>query len=339
MKKKNRSKNPLYSLQQSDIWKSKGIKKIFYSNLRRIFLIAQRLGVHIIPNHYYYPVPDTRFLTKKVFSYQTEHIGIDLNEEAQLELLSIFQSKYKEEYDRFPRYPTNIPYQYYTTNGNFKSVDGEILYCIIRHFKPQKIIEIGSGYSTFCSAEAILKNQEENKNYKCELISIEPYPNRTLQDGFPGLSELIPKKLQEVPLNIFKTLTENDILFIDSSHIVNIGNDVQYEFLEILPRLNKGVFVHIHDIFLPAEYPSEWALNLFRFYNEQYLLQSFLTFNDNFKVFWAGKFMHLKHQDKLEKAFDSLKKDKLYLNNLKLSPYKDRWPIEWPASFWINKIK
>ncbi|MFX1385146.1 MAG: class I SAM-dependent methyltransferase [Promethearchaeota archaeon] len=341
MKKKNKSKNPLYSLQQSDIWKSRGIKRIFYNNLKRFFLIGQRLGIHIVPNHYYYPVPDTRYLTKNIFTHQTEHIGIDFKEKEQLQLLKIFETNFKDEYEKFPRNKTKIAFQYYTTNGNFRSVDGEVLYSIIRWFKPAKIIEIGSGYSTYCSAQGILRNQKENENYKCELISIEPYPNITLQKGFPGLSKLIPKKLQELPIKIFKTLNENDILFIDSSHILNMGNDVQYEFLEILPRLNEGVFVHIHDIFLPAEYPPEWTLNLFRFYNEQYLLQSFLTFNENFEVIWGSKFMHLKYPERLMKAFESLKKDKNYLDQAGFGshPISSRWPIDWPTSFWIKRIK
>lgn len=341
MKKGKYSKNPLYSLQQSDVWKTRGIKRLFYNNLKWIFFIGQKFGIHIIPNHYYYPVPDTRFLTINMFNHQTEHIGINFNEKEQLELLEIFESKYQIEYDNFPRVKTENPFQYYTTNGNFKSVDGEILYCIIRYFKPKRIIEIGSGYSTFCSAQAILKNKEEDGNYKCELISIEPYPNKILQKGFPGLSKLIPTKLQEISIEIFSTLNENDILFIDSSHIVNIGNDVQYEFLEILPRLKKGVFIHIHDIFLPAEYPPEWLLNLFRFYNEQYLLQSFLTFNEKFKVIWAGRFMHLKHLDRLEKAFESFKKDRMVLNDKKFKLYKksNRWPIDWPSSFWIKRVE
>ena len=108
-----------------------------------------------------------------------------------------------------------------------------------------------------------------------------------------------------------------------------------------MPRLNKGVFVHIHDIFLPVEYPPEWVLNLFRFYNEQYLLQTFLTLNDKFKVIWASKFMHLKHSDRLEKVFESFRKDKMEFDKTGFDSYgrSNRWPIEWPTSFWIKRIK
>ena len=341
MRKKRKNSNPIYNLQGSTLWKKKIIKNLFYNNLKKIFLLGQRLGIHIIPNHFYYPVPDTRTLREKVFFYQTKHIGIEFSDKDQLELLNLFSLHYNQEFNSFPRFKTNIPYQYYTTNGNFRSVDGEILYCMIRHFKPKKIIEIGSGYSTYCSAHAILKNKEIYEDYDCELIAIEPYPNETLRKGFPGLTKLIPMKLQDVPLEFFTKLTENDILFIDSSHILNIGSDVQYEFLEILPRLNPGVIVQIHDIFFPMEYPPEWVLNLFRFYNEQYLLQAFLTFNKDFKIIWGSKYMQLNYFDKLIEAFKSFKLDKVELKrsgfNSKNNDY--RWPIEWPTSFWIKRVK
>jgi hypothetical protein len=100
-------------------------------------------------------------------------------------------------------------------------------------------------------------------------------------------------------------LRANDILFIDSSHVLKIGSDVHYLFLHILPRLNPGVIVHIHDIFLPAEYPKDWVMDHLRFYNEQYLLQAFLTYNSAFEILWAGAYMHLKHPDQLRDAIKS----------------------------------
>ena len=341
MKMKSKNISPMYNLQDSKFWDLRRFRRIFYKNFKRIFLISQKLGFHIIPNHFYYPVPDTRSLTNNIFTRQSKLIGLEMNEKEQLNLLSIFESNFKNEFNKFPRTKTKIPYHYYTTNGNFRSVDGEILYCMIRYFKPKKIIEIGSGFSTFSSAQAILKNQEVYDNYNCELIAIEPYPNKILKKGFPGLSHLIPNYLQNVPIELFTKLRENDILFIDSSHILNIANDVFYEFIEILPRLDKGVIVHIHDIFLPLEYPSEWVLNLLRFFNEQYLLQSFLAFNDSFKVLWAAKYMQLEYSDKLENIFYSFKKDKAEMNKIQFNSsekYK-KWPITWPTSFWIKRIK
>ncbi len=289
---------------------------------KKLFNVCEKLGFHITPNHYYQPVPDTRALKDVLWQKQSELVGININEEEQIKLLSIFTAKFKDEYESFPINKTSIPYQYYVNNGMFGSVDGYILYCFIRYFKPRKILEIGSGYSTYLSAQAILKNKKEEKDYDCELVAIEPYPNDILKAGFPGLSKLITMKVQYVSLSEFEELNDNDILFIDSSHVLKIGSDVQYEYLEILPRLNKGVIVHIHDIFLPSEYPKHWVLEDYRFWNEQYLLQAFLAFNESFKVLWAGNYMHLRHSDKLEKSFSSYKKDE-----------------GGSQSFWIQRIK
>ena len=300
------------------------IKEIYTSLLRQIikrtFLFWEKLGIHITLNHFYEPIPDTRTLKNHLWIKRSKLIGINFNEKKQLELLSYFLSNYGDEYDILPKYKVEIPCKYYINNPFFGSVDGEILYCMIRYFKPKKIYEIGSGFSTYLSAQALLENKNLDSKYKCDLIVINPYPNKIIKTGFPGLTKLILKKVQDIPLSEFNKLTENDILFIDSSHVLKIGSDVQYEYLEILPRLNKGVIIHIHDIFLPAEYPKNWVLEKHRFWTEQYLLQAFLTFNNNYEILWAGSFMHMKYHDKLEKAFLSYKKDKI-----------------WPGSFWIRK--
>ena len=285
------------------------------------FTIWQKRGYHVTPNHFYYPIPDTRTLKDNLWSKLSELVGIKLNENNQLELLSVFNSGFKEEYEKFPREKTEIPYQYYENNVMFRSVDAEILFCFVRHLKPGKIFEIGSGYTTCLTAEAVRKNKELY-GQECELIAFEPFPNDVLKTGFPGLSALVSKPVQDINLSKFNELKENDILFIDSSHVLKIGSDVQYIYLEILPRLGKGVAVHFHDIFLPAEYPKEWVMNQSRFWTEQYLLQALLAFNDSFDVLWAGSYMHLKHPDKLESAFSSYNRTE-----------------EWPSSFWIRKIK
>jgi hypothetical protein len=293
---------------------------------RRIFYLSEKLGLHITPNLYSFPIPDTRELKDSLWSNCSELIGIDMSEERQLELLSLFL-KFKNEYDSFPKDKPLKPFQYYLHNNYFGSVDGEVLYCMIRHFKPRKVFEIGSGYSTYLSAQAILKNKQEDGNYDCELAAIDPFPNNTLRNGFPGLSTLIPQKVEEIPISEFNKLKENDILFIDSSHVLKIGGDVWYEYLEILPRLNKGVSIHIHDIFLPLEYQKQWIFDEYRYWNEQYLLQAFLAFNDSFEIEWAGSYMHLYHPHKLQEAFGSYSAK--YSTNAHAMP---------PGSFWIRRI-
>ena len=287
----------------------------------RYFELWEKNGFHITPNHFSSPVPDLQALPDQLWAQPSELPGVDMNEGGQLGLLSQFSSGFKDEYESFPRQKTSLPHQYYVHNVWFDTVDGEILYCMIRHFKPALIMEIGSGNSTYLSAQAILKNREESGR-QCALIACEPYPNEVLKAGFPGLTKLLPTPVENLPLSEFEKLQEGDILFIDSSHILKIGGDVYYEFLEILPRLNKGVIVHIHDIFFPSEYPRDWVFTDHSFCTEQYLLQAFLAFNDRFEVLWGGNYMHLNHPDKLEQAFSSYTRDG-----------------KSPRSFWIRRIK
>src|SRR5262249_44163017 len=114
------------------------------------------------------------------------------------------------------------------------------------------------------------------------------------------------KKIQEIDLEFFSQLGSGDVLFIDSSHTVKIGSDVNYLFLEVLPRLRPGVIVHVHDIFMPFEYRRDWVLDEFRFWTEQYILQAFLTFNSEFDVLLANSYLNHYHQQELKAAFPSL---------------------------------
>ncbi len=293
--------------------------KWLYHFLKRSFSFWQKLGFHVTPNHFYEPIPDTRTLRDELWLEESALVGIDMNETGQITLLGEFAAKLKDEYEALLRERTSIPHQYYINNGMFGAVDGEVLYCMVRYFKPRRIIEIGSGNSTYLSAQAVVKNEHEGGR-KCELTALEPYPNGILLGGVPGLSGVRCARVQDVPLSEFNHLEHNDILFIDSSHVLKIGGDVQYEYLELLPRLKKGVLVHVHDIFLPSEYPKTWILEESRFWTEQYLLQAFLTFNDSFEVLWAGSYMHRKHPARLEAAFRSYNRERT-----------------WPGSFWMRK--
>jgi len=298
---------------------------LYGTALRRLtrvtFPLWQQLGVHVTPVHYYQPIPDTRALTDSVWEGRSELVGVDLNQSAQLKLLDEFSAGWKQEYEKFPRSKEHVQHsQFYMDNSAFTSVDAEVLYCMIRMFKPRKIIEIGSGYSTLLSAQAILRNKAEI-GLSCELLACDPYPSEFLVKGFPGLAGVVQKRVEEIPLSFFASLVENDILFIDSSHVLKIGGDVQFEFLEILPRLANGVLVHVHDIFLPAEYLKEWVKHDREFFSEQYLLQAFLTFNKSFRVLWAASYMHLNHPEKLEAAFCSYERTQ-----------------RWPGSFWIQRV-
>ncbi len=276
----------------------------------RMFLLCQRHGFHVVPNSWDQPVPDTTRLRDTLWSKPSDLPGVAMNELRQTELLSLFQARFKHEYEALPRRPTGKHHEFYLENVAFTSVDAEVLYCMVRHFRPRRIIEIGSGMSTLLSAQASLRNERDGCP-PSDLAAIEPYPNETLRRGFPGLTRLIQSPVEDVPLSEFSQLSDNDILFIDSSHVLRTGNDVQYEYLELLPRLNRGVIIHIHDIFLPADYPREWVTKMRRFWTEQYLLQAFLAFNHSFEVLWSGSYMHLKHPQQMEAAFDSYDRNRV----------------------------
>ena len=210
---------------------------------------------------------------------------------------------------------------------------------MIRTHKPRRIIEVGSGYSTYVSARASLTNLQ-HEGHETAFYAIEPFPNDTLKRGFPGLSLLIQEPVQDVDLGLFQQLEENDILFIDSTHSVRTGGDVLTEYLEILPRLRKGVLVHIHDVFLPRDYPMKWTLTLRWVFAEQYLLQAFLCFNKAFEIVWASSAMALRHADKLERTFPHWQGS--------YSRMPARFKVHmctldgrnvWPSSFWIRKVE
>ncbi len=268
----------------------------------RIFSLCQRLGFNLVTLDYLSPVPKLSDLKENTWKNQTELFGINMRDDKQVNLLNQFILNYKEEYDAFPQEKQSVPHKFYNDNGTFRFVDACISYSMIRHFKPERIFEVGSGFSTLLSAQALLRNKEET-GYLSELTAFEPYPKTILKTGFPGLSKLEVTKAEDIDLKLFQQLENKDILFIDSSHVLKIGGDVKYLYLEVLPRLKSGVIVHCHDIFLPADYPEDWVVKNHWFWTEQYLLQAFLAFNDSFEVLWAGNYMRLKHPELLKKAF------------------------------------
>ncbi len=276
---------------------------------KRCFEIFQKAGFHVQPNLCHYPSPDTRTLDDKLWEKESELVGLNMNSSGQLNLLNEGFSHFKKEFN-FPveKSTTMHEYDFHLSNLTFGSGgDAEVLHSMIRFFKPKRIIEIGSGFSTYISARACLLNEEKD-GVNTKLIAIEPYANDTLKKGFPGLTKLLQKPLEQVDLELFQSLEENDILFIDSTHVLKIGGDVKYEYLDILPRLKEGVIVHSHDIFFPWEYPKSWIRDEHWFWTEQYLLQAFLTFNSEFEILWASYYMAKKYPDMVQAVFPSFQK-------------------------------
>lgn len=271
------------------------------------------VGVFPVRRHYYEPLFDARDIRKPLEKPRCLP-GIDWNEEGQLALLNSFTAQDEiKDVDQAPKDDTTFCIH----NKNFLSGDAEFLYNMVRTKKPRRIVEIGSGHSTLMAIRAVQKNTEEDPSYRCEHICIEPYEMPWLEKT---PVKVVREKVETVDRKVFAQLQENDLLFIDSSHMIRPQGDVLCEFLEILPELNPGVIVHIHDIFSPADYPRDWVQKEVRFWNEQYLLEAFLTSNPYWKIVGAVNF--LKHTQ-----YDQLKSKCIFLT-----------PDREPGSFYIQKV-
>jgi hypothetical protein len=292
----------------------------------RHFTIWEGKGYHILPVHYESPVPSSSELNPTLWQQPSKMVGIDMKDSEQLRLLETLKARFKAEYDAFSRSGSSGDNGFHLNNGWFEKVDAEILYSLVRHTRPSRIIEIGSGITTVLSAAAIRKNQEEDSSYACSFTCVEPSPVRLKMEALPSSFRAITNRAQDTSLELFQELQAGDILFIDSSHVCRTGSDVNYELLEIVPRLNAGVLIHFHDIFLPWEYPESWVIGSRRFLNEQYLLQAFLAFNQKFEVVWASYHMLRTHPEALDTAFASFRVDITKPGTFL------------PGSFWIRKI-
>ena len=242
--------------------------------------LSDRWGYHIRPIHYYEPLPDFRSITAEQINRRRSYPAIDFRWKEQLSLVNELAA-YRDELPAI---------EFDFNNGYFSDLDAAVYYSLIRYLKPGRIIEIGGGYSTRIASKALVRNGQGS------LTSIEPYPEERFNGARLNI-ELIPKRVEELDVEFFSRLEAKDILFIDSSHTVKFGSDVCYELLEVLPALKPGVWIHVHDIFFPQDYPADWLMNRRLALNEQYLLEALLAFNTNFSVQLANHWICLDHLD------------------------------------------
>jgi hypothetical protein len=288
------------------------------------YSIFYKNGFHLLRKHYYLPIPEEDDLSNAFWERRSELVGLEMNDEFALGLLHNVFPLYLDEFrESFPTHKSSSdPAQFYLINGNFMAIDAHVYYAFIRHFKPKQIVEIGAGNSTLLAAAACRRNLKDNSEGP-KLIAIEPFPNAMLKEGLQGLSQLIEDKVQDVDFDLFASLQSGDILFIDSTHVLRSGGDVQLEYCEILPRLAPGVLVHMHDISLPKPYPRVYFENQL-YWNEQYLLQAFLCFNSKFEVIWPGNYMMLKWPEKVCAVFAEYHEMRKF------------YPMSEPSSFWMR---
>jgi hypothetical protein len=283
--------------------------------------VFYRHGFHLLRKHFYLPIPDDTDRLDGFWSNRSAMTGVDTNDAVAFELMTNLLPPFLAEFrGSFPIHRTALTTGFYLINGGYMAVDAHVYYGLIRHFKPRHIVEIGNGNSTLLALSAAQRNRDEGRD--TQVTSIDPYPWDIFRGGVPGL-ELIARRVQDVPLEFFGKLAEGDILFIDSSHVIRSGNDVHYEYLEILPRLSPGVMVHLHDISLPMPYPKVYYDNQL-YWNEQYLLQAFLMFNQKFEVMWPGNYLMLTYPDKMNATFPEI------------AVMREIYPSSEPTAFWMR---
>ncbi len=222
--------------------------------------------------------------------------GINLNLKEQINLVKLFEQYYSE--IPFTESKNNKT-RYYFENGYYSYSDAIFLYSMIRYFKPQQIIEIGSGFSS----SVMLDTNEYFFNNSINLTFIEPYTDRLkslLNNNDENTTTIIEKDVQKIYIETFEKLNRGDFLFIDSTHVVKTGSDVNYIIFEILPKLKSGVFIHFHDIFYPFEYPKDWVF-MGRNWNEDYFLKAFLMYNNEFEIKLFSHYLHRHHKDVFNK--------------------------------------
>lgn len=305
--------------------KDNGIKYICPSSLMKIIRFLPEVDCNLYPvGHYFSLYPDIESIKKKstaIFDKSVVVKDIDFNEKKQLEILNQMTEMYPTlpdwKYDRSASLKT---FRYNYKNQWFGAADAVALHCMLRILKLKNFIEVGSGYS---SAVTLDTNEYYFEN-KIKISFIEPYPERLKMllrtDDNIGLQV---KELQDIPLNYFEKLEEGDILFIDSSHVSKVASDVNYLIFEVFPRLNKGVYIHFHDIFYPFEYPEAWITNNGFIWNELYILRAFLQNNKKYSIQFFQSMLQYKYKDIFDKKWP------------KSIPEFDSLP--YASSIWIKK--
>ena len=256
--------------------------------------------IRALTGHFDSPIPSVKALKRREAQIWSEPSctleGIDLTEDAQVALLETLMQYATDLHFEAQK---KAPLRFYYENGFFGYSDGFLLACILRYLRPRKLIEVGSGFSS----GLILDINDLYLDNELDCTFIDPYPQRLLSlmtERDQRQAKVLRNPVQEIDLAVFEQLAAGDILFIDSSHVCKTDSDVNYLYFKVLPRLRAGIYIHIHDIPYPFEYPRHWVLKG-RAWNEAYLLRAFLQYNSAFEIVIHGHFLYLFHLDQLKK--------------------------------------
>jgi Methyltransferase domain/Domain of unknown function (DUF4214) len=267
------------------------------------FRTHNAVKLFVPPGHFYSPIVDPveadRYLTPREAHPAPEGLpGIAIDRAAMLDtwqnLLAFFGS--------IPFQGPKGPYlRYYFDNPAYSWGDGSILHAMLRLHRPKRLIEIGSGWSSACTLDTV----DRYLDGACDLTFIDPYPQllRDILGDAAGRVRILQMPVQHVPLSAFEALEAGDILFVDSTHVVRTGSDVCFELFEILPRLARGVLVHIHDMFWPFEYSRQWIVEENRSWNELYAVRAFLSYNDSWRIILFNDYLAKLERPMIERTY------------------------------------
>lgn len=252
------------------------------------------------PGHFYSPIVDVDEATSRASSIwpegQLRVPGIRFNDDSHVRLLRDVFPTYLPEYD-YPEHGVEAePTGFFTQNSQYSWLDARAYFAFLRHFRPRRVVEVGAGFST-------LLLDDVNRRFLgglTDISCIEPYPRPFLTRLHA--CRLIQEKVQDIVTDTFQRLDAGDMLFIDSSHVAKTGSDVNFLYFEVLPRLRRGVLVHIHDIFLPEDYPRAWVIGENRSWNEQYLVRALLMFSDVFHILFGSNYAFLRYPELVRSA-------------------------------------
>jgi len=281
-------------------------RRSFHETSPLIHRATDATGVHPVIDHYHEPLAvPSRHLGQ---ARRRELPAIDLRPDGQLALLREFD--WSDELRAIPRKAPDETKPYYD-NPSFPPGDAETLHNVLRHFRPRRVVEIGSGQSTKFALNALRLNGEG------ELTCVEPYEAPWLE----GLgATIVRERVEDVDASLFAELEAGDVLFVDSSHVVRPQGDVVRIYTEILPALPSGVIVHVHDVFTPRDYPRAWIERRW-LWDEQYVLEAMLASSDRYEVLLAVNFLHHEHRDALHATCPAL---------------AERAGVQEPGSFWLR---
>lgn len=256
-----------------------------------------RMGVHVLPVHYYSPVPNILELrrTQAQWSKASDMPGIHIDLDAQIRTLSDVCTPYQFEFNGNKNYHEGQDKHF---GPGYGPIEAQALHGFVRHLKPGRVVEVGSGVSTYCMSKALELNKREGRPGR--ITSIEPYPSAALR-ALPDI-ELLAQPVQRTDMSVFTSLGDGDLLFIDSSHTVRPGGDVNFLMLEVLPRLNPGVVVHIHDIYLPYDYQRD-ACETFFHWTETSLVRAYLTHNNKVEILACMSHLHYAKAKEMQQIF------------------------------------